>query len=230
MATPYPVSYSIQRPDHYNRLTVAFRLILAIPQLILVGAGSFEVLSIPYSYTSSGQNHVFIPYFSGGLLTLVLSILVFIAWFSILFTKRFPQAFQGFCIMIYRWSQNVQAYVTLLAAPYPPFGDGPYPLQLSVTPTVEHNRLTTFFRVILAIPHFVALFFLGIAQTVVTIIAWFAILITGQYPAGMYEFSVGVVRWGARVLAYMNLFVDDYPPFSLSEGPALESGLQPETA
>jgi hypothetical protein len=227
-ATPYPVTYSIQRPERYNRLTVLFRLILAIPQLILVGAGSFQFVNWSFGNRFEG-GHVYTPLFTGGILTFVLGVLVFLAWFAILFTGRFPRSFQGFCIMIYRWSQNVGAYVALLADPYPPFGDGPYPLNLQITPAAEHNRLTTAFRIILVIPHVFLLTFLGLGAGIVTIVAWFAILLTGQYPEGLYNFSVGVARWGARVGAYMYLFVDEYPPFSLADE-AGATGLQPETA
>lgn len=89
-------------------------------------------------------------------------------------------------------------------------------------PAAHYNRWTVFFRLILAFPHWVVLIFLGIAQAVVTIVAWFAILFTGQYPEGLYDFSVGVNRWAARVGAYMLLFVDEYPPFALSAEPGGE--------
>ncbi len=206
-AGPYPVTYEIERPERYNRLTVAFRIILAIPQLILVGgAGS-----------------------SNGILTTVLGLLVFIAWFAILFTGQFPTSFRPFCLMIFRWQQNVHAYVALQADPYPPFGDKPYPLNLGVAPAERYNRLAVLVRVFLAIPHLIVLAFLGVAQGVVTLIAWFAILFTGQYPEGMYGFSVGVSRWSARVAAYLYLFVDEYPPFSLASEPG-GAPMQPQTA
>jgi hypothetical protein len=165
------------------------------------------------------------PILVGGILTLVLEFLVFIAWWSILFTRRFPSSFQPFCLSIYRWGQNVQAYVNLLTDPYPPFGDKPYVLQLTVAPDAEHNRLTSFFRVFMVIPHLVVLAFLHLAQWFVTIVAWFAILFTGAYPAGLYNFSVGVSRWTARVLAYSYLFIDQYPPFSLEANPGAAGAL-----
>ena len=203
-AQEYPVSYDIARPERYNRWTVAFRLILAIPHLLLVGAGGLQI-------GNSGG--------SGGLLMAVLAALVFFAWFAILFTGRFPGSMRDFCIGIFRWSQNVHAYVLLQAEPYPPFGDRPYPLDLRITPTEQHNRWTVAFRIILAIPHFVVLVFLGFAQMVVTIVAWFAILFTGQFPDDLFRFSVGVSRWYARVGAYLYLFIDEYPPFTLAAEP-----------
>jgi hypothetical protein len=78
------------------------------------------------------------------------------------------------------------------------------------------NRLTVFFRLLLAIPQLIVVSILGAAWSVVTVIAWFGILFTGRYPAGFYEFSVGVLRWQMRVEAYLLLLRDEYPPFSLS--------------
>lgn len=94
-------------------------------------------------------------------------------------------------------------------------------MQLAVEPVARHSRLTVGFRWFLAIPHFIVLFFLTIAQGVVTFIAWFVILFTGQYPQGMFSFSVGVSRWSSRVRGYTLLFVDEYPPFSLEAEPSL---------
>src|SRR5579859_4842513 len=213
----YPVSYDVPRPQRYNRWTVGFRWILAIPQLILFGGTGFS-----YFFTRfGGRSGTFGGYFfGGGVLSAVLGILVFLAWWAIVFTAVFPAGMQGFCLKLFRWEQNVHAYMALQTDPYPPFsGDEPYPLRLGVEPIARHNRLTVGFRLILANPHFIVLFFLGIAQAIVTVIAWFAILFTGQYPEGMFTFSVGVSRWSARVRAYTLLFVDEYPPFSLEAQP-----------
>jgi len=215
----YPVTYEIERPEKYNRLTVLFRIILAIPQMILVGGGGYLFTSLGSNQDNQGLRSIG-SLLDGGILNVVLGVLVFLAWWAILFTGRFPQSLQGFCINIYRWGQNVWAYVHLLADPYPPFsGEKPYALRLNVTPTEKHNRLTVLFRIFLVIPHAIVLAVLGFFQAIVTIIAWFAILITGQYPEALYNFSVGVSRWYARVAAYIYLFVDDYPPFSLAADP-----------
>lgn len=225
----YPVTYAIDPPERYNRWTVAFRIILAVPHLILVGAGGWQFFSWNAGRGDSGReglNWVF----NGGVLTAVAGIVVFIAWFAIMFTKRYPRAMQDFVLMVFRWSQNVHAYMLLLAAPYPPFGDGPYPLRVEVRPDVEHRRLTVAFRVFLVIPHALVLMLLGIAQFVVTFLAWFAILFTGRFPTSMWEFSVGVARWNARVAAYMWLFVDEYPPFSMAAEPEARGGMRPQPA
>jgi hypothetical protein len=223
----YPVSYSIQRPERYNRLTVLFRLILVIPQYIILFGFPFIIFDALLDSDSPVRGLLqLLSYIS---LTSALYILVFLAWFAIIFTARFPEAFLRICLAIFRWEQNVIAYMALLVDTYPPFAPGPYALQLEVIPAEQHNRLTTFFRFILVIPHAFVLFFLGIAAEVVAFLAWFAILFTAQYPRSMYEFTLGVARWSARVSAYMFLFVDEYPPFSLSEE-AGATGLQPQTA
>jgi hypothetical protein len=224
----YPVTYDVQRPEKYNRLTVLFRIILAIPQVILVGDVGYHYAPLAFSISSDSSQSV-TPVLFTGILTAVLGFLVFLAWWAILFTARFPSSFQPFCISIFKWRQNVQAYLNLQTDGYPPFGfDRPYELNVAVTPDATHNRLTSFFRWFMAIPHFIVLFFLMIGQAFVSIVAWFAILFTGEYPAGMYRFSVGVSRWLARVEAYTYLFVDQYPPFSLEANPG-SADVQPRT-
>ena len=81
----------------------------------------------------------------------------------------------------------------------------------------ELNRWLPLVKWFLAIPHYIVLFFLDIAAVVVVVIAWFAILFTGRYPEGMFDFVVGVMRWSLRVTAYAFLLVTDrYPPFTLA--------------
>jgi hypothetical protein len=214
----YPVIYEITRPETYNRLTVAFRAILVIPQALLVGGGGGALGWFSFVNRNQGGRYFF-EIFSSGVLMAVVGFLVFLAWFAIMFSGRFPLSMRDFCIKIWRWSQNVHAYAGLLADPYPPFGDGPYPLRLEVIPAEHYNRLTVFFRIFMLIPHYIVLALLGIAFFIVTVIAWFAILFTGQYPPSLYDFSVGVARWSARVGAYGLLFVDEYPPFSMEGNP-----------
>jgi hypothetical protein len=210
---PYPVSYDVARPERYNRWHVGFRFILAIPLFILVSGFSLGRLSIPN--------------IGGALGGLLLTLAVY-AWFTILFTGRFPEVMRSTAEFLFRWSVNIGAYLLLLTDPYPPFGNAPYPVALGITPAEQYNRWTVGFRWLLVIPHLIVLIFLGIALYVVTIIAWFAILFTGEYPQGLFEFSVGVTRWYTRVSAYIYLFVDEYPPFTLASEPG--GGLQPAPA
>ena len=87
------------------------------------------------------------------------------------------------------------------------------------TPT-EYNRFLPFVKWLLAIPHYIALLFLGFAVAVVLLISFFAVLFTGRFPRGMFDFILGVYRWGLRVGAYVGLMVDPYPPFTLDDDPS----------
>lgn len=100
--------------------------------------------------------------------------------------------------------------------PSPPFGDAPYPATITVDePASARDRATIAARPILAIPHVVVLFLLACGWALSTFMAWVAILFTGAYPAFLYPFGVGVMRWLLRVEAYLLLLVDEYPPFTL---------------
>ena len=90
----------------------------------------------------------------------------------------------------------------------------PYPVTFKADYVEKRSRLTTFFRVLLAIPHIIFLYFYGLAEGVVVIIAWFALLFTGRYPQGMYDFVAGSLRYSTRVYGYLWLLTDEYPPFS----------------
>lgn len=94
-----------------------------------------------------------------------------------------------------------------------------YPVVYHQSPPVERNRLTVFFRWIIVIPHFIWAMFYGIGAFFVVAIAWFAILFTGRYPAGMYEFVAGYMRFSTRLNAYSYLICDVYPPFDGGEHP-----------
>lgn len=107
---------------------------------------------------------------------------------------------------------------------YPPFGfdavpADPHdlePVVVEFEPEAEdRNRLTTFFRWLLAIPHFIALAVIGLGAAVAWIVGFFAVLFTGRWPGGLRDFIVGYLRWDVRVQAYSLLLTDDYPPFSL---------------
>jgi Domain of unknown function (DUF4389) len=100
----------------------------------------------------------------------------------------------------------------------PANGNDGAPLLLTVVEDHKRSRLTTFFRALLAIPHFIVLYVLNIVVSVVVLLAWFAALFTGRNPAGLRDFTVGVLRWQIRVLSYYFLLTDEYPPFSMDPG------------
>lgn len=215
-ATPYPIDITVE-PDYEgrNRLTVAFRIILAIPHLILVGGGPFAFSLGGFAFLGGDDNNL-----SGGLNSGVIGVVAFvcaiIAWFAILFASKHPQGLWDLCHFYMRWRVRAVAYTSLLRDNYPPFGDGDYPATYRCDmPSGERDKLSVGLRIIFAIPHLIVLWVLGIAWTVTTIIAWFAILFTGNYPRGLYDFGMGVFRWSVRVESYVLLMRDEYPPFSL---------------
>jgi hypothetical protein len=207
---PYPVTIAVEPLfSGRNRLTTLFRLILAIPHLILVGGAGLGVATTQGdSRTSTGSET--------GLLGAVAAVLAIVSWFIIVFTGRQPAGIRSFIAFYLRWRVRALSYLALLQDAYPPFGDAPYPAAIEITdPAEPRDRLSVGFRFILALPHLFVLAFVLLAWGVVTIIAWFTILITGVYPQNIYDFGVGVLRWRLRVEAYMLLMVDAYPPFSL---------------
>jgi hypothetical protein len=94
-----------------------------------------------------------------------------------------------------------------------------YPVQVEAEQQAEYSRFLPLIKWLLLLPHYVALFFLGIGAMVVAFIAFFATLFTGRYPRGMWDYMVGVQRWSLRILAYHQLITDKYPPFTLEEQP-----------
>jgi hypothetical protein len=211
----HPVHVEIEPSlTHRNRLTTAFRLILAIPHLIIVGGP----LSIALAWSASDTRNTTgnAESSGGGLLGAVAAVCAIIAWFAILFTGRHPQGLWKLCAFYLRWRVRAAAYSALFRDEYPPFGDAEYPARFEIdTSDRPRNRLTVAFRLILAIPHFIILGLLGIGWAITSVIAWFAILLTGSYPESLYRFGVGVLQWNIRVEAYVLLLHDEYPPFSL---------------
>lgn len=155
-------------------------------------------------------------------LGIVTSVLVFIAWFAILFTGNIPRGIFGFITMTQRYGWRVITYVLWMREDYPPFefetdleDPGGDPAWLTIDYPDQLSRLLIFFKWLLIIPHAIVLMFVFIGAMVVAVIAWFTVLFTGRYPEGMRDFLVGAVRWSARMNAYAYLLTDRYPPFSL---------------
>jgi hypothetical protein len=199
-APPYPLTFSVDYPDReLNRVTTGFRLILAIPLLLLLAV---------FGRTEFGGH----PLSAGLLLFLpVLALLVL--------RHKYPRWWFDFNLQLTRLEARIYAYLFLLRDEYPSV-DGEQAVRLDIVyPDAENdlNRWLPLVKWFLAIPHYIVLIFLNIAAVIIVIIAWFAILFTGRYPEGMFDFVVGVIRWNLRVAAYAFLLVTDrYPPFSVS--------------
>ena len=203
----YPVEFTVQYPDRpLNRLTTFFRIFVAIPILILlstVAGGTWE--------TTYDNNVRTVVYGTGGLL-------FFAPLLMILFRRKYPRWWFDWNLELQRFGNRVTVYLALMDDTYPSTDeqqavrlDWSYP-----DAGRDLNRWLPLVKWILALPHYIVLFFLDIAAFVVVVIAWFAILFTGRYPRGMFDFVEGVVRWHNRVLGYaLTLVTDRYPPFSL---------------
>lgn len=192
MQSPYPMSFSVDYPDRdLNRWTTFFRIFTAVPiAVVLVGI------------TNGSTGVLFLP-----------------VLLMIVFRRKYPRWWFDWNLLLLRFSNRVSAYFLLLDDRYPSTEeeqsvhlDFPYP-------DAQHglNRWLPLVKWLLAIPHYVALFFLSLALVVVYVISWFAILFTGRYPRGMFTFTEGVLRWTNRVTAYAFILVTDaYPPFRLA--------------
>jgi hypothetical protein len=195
-----------------NRLTCAFRPFLALPHILFVGGPA--VVAVSCVWQSSGRPDA--QWSLGtGVLGAVASVVALIAWFSIVITGFMPSGLWNLSAYYLRWRVRAVAYLALLRDEYPPFGDEPYPAELLLAaPDAPRNRLSVAFRLILALPHLVVLWALGIVWAVVTLIIWVSILIDGSCPPSLYRFSLGALRWSTRVEAYVLLLHDEYPPFA----------------
>jgi len=209
---PHPVDVTVAPAlTSRNRLTCAFRPLLAVPHLILVGGPAAFALS--WLGESKGEHVDWSA--GGGVLGAVAVVAAVIAWIAILFGARFPDGLWRLSAYYMRWRVRSVAYLAMLRDEYPPFGEGDYPVSLMLEhPEEPRDRLSIFLRVFLALPHIVILWALGIAWAITSIIAWFAILFTGNYPRTLYEFGLDVFRWSTRVEVYLLLLRDEYPPFS----------------
>jgi len=193
--TAYPATLTIDPPERIANWRPLVQWLLAIPHL-----------AVMYALNILGE------------------ILAVISWFAILFTGRLPASIAGMQCMILRYGARLQTYLIFMVDEYPPFtfatatadtGERPR-VRVDVVPALENrNRVTTFFRLILAIPHFVAMLVLSLAAVVCVLIAFFAVLFTGRWPEGLRGFVINVARWGLRVQSYCFLLTDEYPPFTL---------------
>jgi hypothetical protein len=162
--------------------------------------------------------HWFIVSVLGG----VSQVLVVISFFTVLFTRKIPDGIYNFQAMYLRYSWRTMSYTMFMRESYPPFefemttaDPGDDPAKLSIAEQGELNRWLPLVKWLLLVPHFFVLVFLAIGAIFVWIAAFFAVLFTGRWPAGMRDYMIGIERWSTRVNAYLYLMRDEYPPFSL---------------
>ncbi len=214
--TEYAARLEIDYPEERDRLTVFFRLLWIIPIAIILGliAGAGETVTYRFYMNEAGEvvrrTRDSASGLAGGLAAATALMIVF--------RQRYPRWWFDFARELTRFSYRVGSYLLLLTDQYPSTVEE-QSVHLEIDyPDAENdlNRGLPLIKWLLAIPHYMVLLCLGIVVSFVTIFAWFTILLTGQYPRNLFDFVVGVGRWGLRVSAYAFLLVtDSYPPFRL---------------
>jgi hypothetical protein len=203
----YPASFNVDYPDRsLNRLTSFFRLFTLIPIAIVIG---MLMGGLPgWGDRMQGWNWQF-----GTIGVVVLPLVL-----MILFRKKYPKWWFDWNLALSKFGYRVASYFALLRDEYPST-DEEQAVHLDMTypdAQTQLGRGMPLIKWFLAIPHYIILYFLCIGAAFCIFIAWWAILFTGRYPKGFFEFVVGVMRWGFRVEAYTTLMITDrYPPFSL---------------
>jgi Domain of unknown function (DUF4389) len=198
----YPVTFTVDYPERQlNRLTTFFRIFTVIPILIIVALlpGS-ELGNTSYEASISIGSILFAP------LVLIL-----------LFRKKYPRWWFDWNLELMRFLNRVGVYFSLMDDQYPSTDEHQaVHLEYSYPDAERLERGLPLVKWLLAIPHYVVLFFLGIGAFFALIGAWFAILFTGRYPRGIFDYMEGVIRWHNRVTGYaFTLVTDQYPPFRL---------------
>ncbi|MGZ4672879.1 MAG: DUF4389 domain-containing protein [Ilumatobacteraceae bacterium] len=193
-------TYDVGYEETRNRTTVAFRIILAIPHLVV--AGLWGRLS---------------------------QLLAFIQWFIVVFTGKRNQGIWNLQQSYMYYNCRVNGYVTLLYDQYPAFGTDPgtVPVRSEISFEESADRLTTGLRLIWAIPALIIGMFVAIGAYVVLIISWFAIVITGKQSKGMWDFILKVLRFGLQLESYVLLMTDTYPKFGEGASTAVASASPP---
>ena len=203
----YPVQFSVDYPDRpLNRISSLFRPIVVIPIGIVLGAVSGGQFGLSGALTPLGVGAAIGAFISApGLM--------------IFYRHKYPRWWFDWLLALLRFENRVAAFLLLMRDEYPST-DEEQSVHLEIPyPDVETdlNRWLLLVKWILAIPHYIVLFFLGVGVFVAVIVSWFAILFTGRYPRGLFDFVEGWLRWTNRVNAYAFILVTDrYPPFRLS--------------
>ena len=207
---PYPARLEIDYPERLSRVKTLFRIILVIPILVVAGLLTASFAGVETASETANDLIAGLAV-SGGILFLATLL-------TLLFRRKYPRWWFDWNVEVTRFTTRVGAYLGLLRDEYPST-DEQQAVHLDLDyPDAAHdlNRFLPLVKWLLAIPHFIVLAVLAVASLVVTVIAWFAIIFTGRYPRGMFQFVVGVGRWSLRVEAYAFLLITDrYPPFSL---------------
>jgi len=205
---PYPVQFAVEYPDRdLDRMQTAFRLFVAIPIVAVLSA----VAGGEATY-GAGRHASTVAFGTGGALFAAPLLMI-------LFRQKYPRWWFDWNLELLRFENRVGVYLALMDDRYPSTDEHQSVALDFAYPDAREdlNRWLPLVKWFLAIPHFIVLAFLWLAAILCVIFAWFAILFTGRYPRGLFDFVLGVFRWTNRVGAYAFVLVTDaYPPFRLS--------------
>ena len=205
--TEYAARLAVDYPERLDRLTTLFRIVFALPILFIAALLS--------SSANAGQQ---VDGETVSETSLGIGALLLATALMILFRQRYPRWWFDFLRELTRFYGRVFAYLALLTDRYPSTVDE-QSVHLEIDyPDAERdlNRWLPLVKWLLVLPHLVVLAVLGVLAFLSVVAAWFSILLSGRYPESLFDFVVGVWRWGLRVQAYAFLLVtDQYPPFSL---------------
>ena len=211
----YPAALDIEYPDReLNRLTTFFRPITFIPiGIVLALLSGPTTLGGPTGHAADSGPVVMLTLGSGGLLSLPTALML-------VFRRKYPRWWFDWNLELAGFTTRCMAYLALLRDEYPSTDEAQaVHLELWYPDATALNRWLPLVKWLLAVPHYIVLAFLWLAATLCVIVAWLAILFTGRYPRGLFDFVTGVFRWTLRVWAYAFLLTTDrYPPFSLAVG------------
>lgn len=189
----YPVSYEAEFQSEQNRATTFFRIILAIPWIIV--AYVYEIVAL---FT------------------------VFFAWVAIVITGRYPEGLYKLNAGFVRYYVRTFAWIYLQTDEWPPFGiadDPAYPIRVEIPPREEkQNRLKVFFRIILAIPMLILTYAVSYVHLFLAVIAWLTIVFRGYLPEGVNGAMTFCNSYYARLYGYLALLTDAYPPVGVEKG------------
>jgi len=207
MPPAYPVTFSVDYPERdLNRVSTFFRIFAVIPIAIVI-----ELL--PGGSLAAGQYYAGSSGFAVSAGALIFAPIVLM----LLFRKKYPRWWYDWNLELLRFGNRVGVYVLLMDDEYPSTDERQAVHLDFAYPDAERlSRGLPLVKWLLAIPHYFVLFFLSIGVFFAAIGAWFAILFTGRYPKGIFDFVEGTIRWHNRVAGYaLTLVTDEYPPFRL---------------
>ena len=222
-AGTYPVDVVVPEPSRQRRWTVALRLVLAIPALVLAAVLSPTLGGGGGGGAGRGEGAESFAYQTGG----ALAIVAFLGWFASLATGRMPHGLRNFAVYALRYAAEATSYLFLLTGRYPnseptlPAEAGEPPeklIWLDVADDLRRSRLTVFFRLLLTLPHFVWLALWTVAAFFAAVAAWFVALAAGRVPSALHRFLAAYLRYGTHVNAFLLLAANPFPGFTGTAG------------